>query len=69
MADGGWIGKQAFQNGALAADSVGRSAMASNYVQTAHIADGQITYAKLANAVMVHVGVYDLSFYGMAVYG
>ena len=62
MATGGWISKNAFQDGAFAADSIGRAAME----------DGFITAAKIASNVLTaisHIGVYDLDFYGMAVYG
>ena len=58
----GWISPNAFQSGALSADSVGREAMA----------DGYVTQAKLgSNAVafLAKVGVYNLDFYDMAVYG
>ena len=69
MATGGWISAYAFQDGALSADTLGRAAMAANFLQTTHVADAQITYAKLASAAMLHVGVYNLDFYDMAVYG
>ena len=58
----GWIGPNAFKAGALSADSMGREA----------IADGFITAAKIGSNVLSsisHIGVYDLDFYGMAVYG
>ena len=57
----GWISPNAFQSGALSADSIGREAMA----------DGYVTAAKLASDVTIRakVGIYDLDFYNMAVYG
>ena len=69
MATAGWISANAFQDGALSADDKGRAAMADGYITTAKIADGAITPAKLSTAVAGHIGVYDLDFYDLAVYG
>ena len=69
MATGGWIGEYAFQDGALSANTLGRAAMAADFVQTSHIADSQITFAKLASAQMLYTGAYEYAEYGRAVYG
>ncbi len=68
MADGGWIGKYAFQNNGLAADDVGRAAMEDSYIQTAKIQSGAVTAAKLGSKVL-YTGVYNVSQYGSCVYG
>ena len=65
----GWIGKYAFQNGGLAADSVGREAVADGYLTNQMIANGQITAAKLAGGTVLATGVYGVSVYGSCYYG
>jgi len=69
MAEKGWLSKYAFQNEALAKDSVGRSAMEDQFVNTAKIEDGAITLAKFNSALILYTGVYGYSHYGSAVYG
>ena len=46
--DRGWITSDAFANNALAADAKGRSAMQDGFIQTAKVADEQVTDAKLS---------------------
>lgn len=84
MADGGWISKNAFQDGALSADAEGRAAMADGFlsadatgraklgdglINNDKIADGTIQLAKMANSKLLYTGVYGYSEYGRAVYG
>lgn len=79
MAEGGWIGKYAFQDGALAADDIGRAAMADSFVNAAKIASDAVETAKIKNAAvtldklsspsLLWTGVYGYSEYGRCVYG
>ena len=78
MPTGGWISKFAFENNALAADAVGRTAMEDGFIQnakldtdavgaTSKIADGIITAAKFTNYAN-QAGYYGRSTYGDSVY-
>ena len=84
MVDGGWIGKYAFQDDALAADDIGRAAIADEFfaatagmrakfedgfITNSQIADSTIELAKLASSKLLRTGVYGLTSYGSAVYG
>ena len=59
MPEGGWISPRAFQVGAVDEEA---------------IASGVITESKLSTALLLalslrgHAGIYDLSFYNLAVY-
>ena len=80
----GWLSKYAFQVDALAADAVGRAAIADaffaataamrakfadGFINAAKIADGVITAAKFDTATRANIaGWYDLSEYGRSVY-
>jgi len=64
----GWVGKYAFQNAGLSADSVGREAVEDGYLTNEKIADSQITATKLASGSILATGVYGSSRYGNAVY-
>ena len=64
----GWISKWAFQAGGMAADSVGRAAMADLLIQNGKIDNATITASKLAAGVLA-TGVYGLGKYGVSLYG
>lgn len=58
--DRGWITSDAFANNALAADAKGRSAMQDGFIQTAKVADEQVTDAKLSAPSSGVDGLYPL---------
>lgn len=73
MADKGWVGKYAFDNDALSADTLGRSAMADGFIVDAKIndmsgtkvTDGTITASKFASKALL-AGIYN---WGNSKYG
>lgn len=57
MADKGWIGPYAFENDALSANTLGRSAMADGFLTNAKIAESTITLAKMADSFLLAFAV------------
>ena len=68
MADKGWVHKFALENDCLAADTVGRQAMADSFLTNDKIADSQITATKFASGTVLATGVYGTSTYGACYY-
>lgn len=64
----GWMPKWGFQTDSLAADSIGRQAMADGFIQNAKIDTGTITASKFAAKALMS-GIYGFSTYGAAFYG
>ena len=70
--ENGWVSKWALhrESGAeaLAADSVGRAAMADGFIQNEKVEDATLTATKVTSSFFI-TGIYGVGLYGTAVYG